>query len=181
MDRIEMRYKLSADYTERQIALLEREAAAIEKAAAAELKRLNIDKEKYSLDASGKRIEQLVVTRASVAQQLQGGGVPAAYAAAIAAQMVDAQGGINMKGSGVYQDGDTLAAVIEKLIKRYGTAAASSSQGTGSGANAQTYTVNLTINGRATAVNVASAADANALIAALRTAAANSGMTGTLL
>lgn len=59
--------------------------------------------------------------------------------------------------------------------------AASGSQGTGPGANAQTYTVNLTINGRATAVNVASAADANALIAALRTAAANSGMTGTLL
>lgn len=177
MDRIEMRYKLSADYTERQIALLEREAAAIEKAAEAERKRLGIDKEKYSLDASGKRIEQLVVTRASVAQQLQGGGVPAAGAAAIAAQMVDAQGGINMKGSGVYQDGDTLAAVIEKLIKRYGTAADSQgSSAAGPSASAQTYTVNLTINGRATAVNVASAADANALIAALRGAAGNSGL-----
>lgn len=57
MDRLEIRYKLSADYTERQIALLEREAAAAEKAVAAELKRLNIDRDKFSVDKDGKRIE----------------------------------------------------------------------------------------------------------------------------
>jgi hypothetical protein len=56
MDKLEMRYKLSANYTERQIALLEREAVAAEKAVAAELKRLNIDKDKFSVDKNGNRI-----------------------------------------------------------------------------------------------------------------------------
>ena len=74
----------------------------------------------------------------------------------------------------MYQDGDTLAAVIEKLIKRYGS---TSSGAQGNSATApQTYTVNLNINGHNTPVSVASAADANALITALRNAAGNSGL-----
>lgn len=58
MDRILMRYKLSADYTERQIALLEREAAAAEKAAEAYRKKWNMDKEGYSLNTAGERALQ---------------------------------------------------------------------------------------------------------------------------
>lgn len=56
MDRLAMKYTLSANYTERQIKLLEREAEASEKAAAAERKRLNVDKDKFSLDGNGNRV-----------------------------------------------------------------------------------------------------------------------------
>lgn len=55
-DLLAMKYKLSADYTESQIALLERLAAASDKAAAAERKRLNVDKEGFSTDSGGARV-----------------------------------------------------------------------------------------------------------------------------
>lgn len=55
MDRLLMKYQLSADNTERQIALLEREAAAAEKAAEAYRKKWNMDKEGYSLNTAGER------------------------------------------------------------------------------------------------------------------------------
>lgn len=53
-----MQYTMSADYTERQIALLEREAAAAEKAAEAYRKKWNMDKEGYSLNTAGERALQ---------------------------------------------------------------------------------------------------------------------------
>ena len=55
-DILAIKHKLAADYTESQIALLERLAAASEKAATAERKRLNVDKEGFSTDASGARV-----------------------------------------------------------------------------------------------------------------------------
>ena len=58
MDRILMKYTMTADYTERQIALLEREAAAAEKAAEAYRKKWNMDKEGYSLNTAGERALQ---------------------------------------------------------------------------------------------------------------------------
>lgn len=58
MDRILMKYTMTADYTERQIALLEREAAAAEKAAEAYRKKWNMDKEGYSLNTAGERTLQ---------------------------------------------------------------------------------------------------------------------------
>lgn len=56
MDKLLMKYTLSADYTERQIKLLEREAAAAEKAAEAYRKKWNVDKEGYSLNTAGERV-----------------------------------------------------------------------------------------------------------------------------
>lgn len=53
-----MQYTMSADYTERQIALLEREAAAAEKAAEAYRKKWNMDKEGYALNTAGERALQ---------------------------------------------------------------------------------------------------------------------------
>ncbi|MBD9395138.1 phage tail tape measure protein [Acidovorax sp. ACV01] len=53
-----MRYTMTADLTERQIALLEREAAAAEKAAEAYRKKWNMDKEGYSLNTAGQRALQ---------------------------------------------------------------------------------------------------------------------------
>lgn len=55
-----MRYKLSADYSEAQIALLEREAAAAEKAAEAYRKKWNVDKDGFSTNSSGQREQQWV-------------------------------------------------------------------------------------------------------------------------
>ena len=56
MAKMLMQYTLSADYSERQIAILEREAAAEEKLAEARRKRLNVDKEGYSLNTAGERV-----------------------------------------------------------------------------------------------------------------------------
>ena len=50
-----MRYTMTADMTERQIALLDREAAAAEKAAEAYRKKWNMDKEGYALNSAGER------------------------------------------------------------------------------------------------------------------------------
>ena len=58
MDRILMKYTMTADYTERQIALLEREAAAAERAAEAYRKKWNMDKEGFSLNTAGERALQ---------------------------------------------------------------------------------------------------------------------------
>lgn len=55
-DRMEMRYRLRADYTERQIALEEKELALLERKDALERKRLAIDKDGFSVDKSGNRI-----------------------------------------------------------------------------------------------------------------------------
>lgn len=56
MAKMLMQYTLSADYSERQIAILEREAAAEERLAEARRKRLNVDKEGYSLNTEGQRV-----------------------------------------------------------------------------------------------------------------------------
>ncbi len=58
MDRILMKYTMTADYTERQIELLEREAAAAERAAEAYRKKWNMDKEGFSLNTAGERALQ---------------------------------------------------------------------------------------------------------------------------
>jgi hypothetical protein len=58
MDRILMKYTMTADYTERQISLVEREAAAAERAAEAYRKKWNMDKEGYSLNTAGERALQ---------------------------------------------------------------------------------------------------------------------------
>lgn len=60
MERLMMNYKLSADYTTRQIQLLEEEAAAAEKAAEAKRKYWNVDKDGFSLDNNGQRQMQSV-------------------------------------------------------------------------------------------------------------------------
>ena len=56
MAKMLMQYTMSAEYSERQIALLEREAAAAEKAAEAKRKYWNVDKEGYSLNTAGERV-----------------------------------------------------------------------------------------------------------------------------
>jgi hypothetical protein len=58
MAKLMMSYTMSANYSERQIALLEREAAAAEKVAEAYRKKWNIDKDGFTLDSNGQRMQQ---------------------------------------------------------------------------------------------------------------------------
>ena len=83
MDELNMRYKLSADYTERQIALLERQAAAAEKAAEARRKALNVDKDGFTLDANGQRQQMSVANGDFVFQSAKGAGLSEADALAL--------------------------------------------------------------------------------------------------
>jgi TP901 family phage tail tape measure protein len=56
MDAILMKHKLSADYNERELAQIERVTEALERQNEARNKRLNIDKEGYSLNTAGERV-----------------------------------------------------------------------------------------------------------------------------
>jgi hypothetical protein len=117
MDKLEMRYKLSADYTERQIALLEREAAAAEKAIAAELKRLNIDKDKFSVDKDGKRIEQSVQTKESVFNAAKDRGLTDDQAKQLSSRFIGNRGELTGFGSADFSRGENWGTELEKAIK----------------------------------------------------------------
>ena len=88
MERLAMKYKLSADYSKRQVELLQEEVAWQEKLKEIEDKRLNRDKEGYSLDTSGKRVSADVITSRSVYEQAKSAGLDEKQALAIADQFV---------------------------------------------------------------------------------------------
>ena len=83
LDELNMRYKLSADYTEREIALLARQAAALEKAAEAKRKYWNVDKDGFTLDANGQRQQMSVPTGEFVFNAAKGAGLTEAEALAL--------------------------------------------------------------------------------------------------
>ncbi|MBX9836051.1 MAG: hypothetical protein K2X65_07730, partial [Burkholderiaceae bacterium] len=89
MDRLMMKYTMSADYSERQIALLEREAAAAEKAAEAKRKYWNVDKEGFTLNTNGQRAEQTIQSKRSVFEQAKGAGLDEKKALQIADRFID--------------------------------------------------------------------------------------------
>ncbi len=103
---------------EKENKAIERANAAREKALELELKRLGIDKDKFVLGSDGKRIEAEVNDPSSIATTLMDKGVDEEKAKAIAARLVDSTGQVNLKSSGVYQDGDTLEGVLTKLAKK---------------------------------------------------------------
>lgn len=83
MDRMLMKYTMSSKYTERQIALLEREAAAAERAAEAYRKKWNVDKDGFTLDANGQRMQQSVPTGNYVYETAKSQGLTEAEAIAL--------------------------------------------------------------------------------------------------
>ena len=91
-DRLMMKYKLSADYTERQIKLLETENALVERRNALEDKRLNRDKEGFSLDTGGKRVNMDVQNQRSVYENAKSQGLDEAQALQISRQFIDSLG-----------------------------------------------------------------------------------------
>lgn len=83
IDELNMRYKLSADYTEREIALLDRQAAALEKAAEAKRKYWNVDKDGFTLDANGQRQQMSVPNGSYVFDAARNAGLSEADALAL--------------------------------------------------------------------------------------------------
>lgn len=83
LDLMMTKYQQSYQYSERAIELLEKQAAATEKLAEAERKRLNVDKEGFSLNTAGQRIEAVVQTPESIRRQLIERGVDEAQAEAM--------------------------------------------------------------------------------------------------
>jgi len=74
-EKMMMRYTLSADYSEHQIALLEAENALVERRNALERERLNIDKEGYSLNTAGQRVIQEIQTQRSIYENAKSQGL----------------------------------------------------------------------------------------------------------
>ena len=164
-DTLLMRYKLSADYTENQIALLEKQNALLERAAELERKRLNIDKEGFSTDSSGNRIAMGgdLTTKTGLAAFLKTAGVDDdAAVRKIVADFLDEKGNVayesnrGVKKYGGYSISEALLNAAEKYTfadKNSGTSSIPS----------QTQTININLNGKSTAVTVATANDAAAL------------------
>ena len=164
MDRLNMRYKLSADYSERQIALLEREAAAAEKAAEAKRKYWNVDKDGFTLDANGQRQQMSVPTGEFVFQAAKSAGLSEEEALALMDKYfqngkptgVAERNGIN----GPSRDWFSIVneaiskAVIDKARENTGTPAANEGTGTMQGGatvsessgRSVTRVVNMSIN-----------------------------------
>jgi len=159
LDRVAMKYKLTADYTERQIALLEREAALMERMDTIERKRQGIDKNGFSTDKSGNTVVAGgdLTTLTGIAAFLKSAGVADDKAARdIAREFADAKGDIpyfsnpgQMKYGGA---GSTMSQALLKAAERYtfGSGAAVGRVGATpppATIPEQTRTVNINLNG----------------------------------
>ncbi|CAM3328194.1 phage tail tape measure protein [Polaromonas hydrogenivorans] len=174
MDLVATKYKLSADYTESQIAALDRLTAASERATAAENKRLNRDSQGFSIDpTTGQRVTAAVETQATVYSNAKGQGLTDAQALQIAKQFMTDSGeqiGWNSGGRNGAMQGQTWSSELQKAIDKLVLANAQASAASGSTSETKTYHIVLEINGQRTDVEVASDADAKKLLAALQSA-----------
>jgi len=166
MDRLMMKYTMSANYTERQIALLEREAAAQEKAAEAERKRLSIDKNGFSTDKSGNTINAQGETLTSIVNTLKGYGLDDAKAAELAKQYINPNGTMNY-GAGNSLGGSTLSDTLRILAEQNkvsgGTMGMPPGAKTTPAPAGGNYTVNVNLNGGTTPIHTTTQADADIL------------------
>ena len=117
MERLLMKYKLSADYSKRQVEMLQEEVAWQEKLKEIEDKRLNRDKEGYSLDTSGKRVSADVITSRSVYEQAKSAGLDEKQALAIADQFV-VNGQAKTPDRAAALQGETTYTMIQKAIDK---------------------------------------------------------------
>lgn len=182
MEKLLMRYKLSADYSEAQIALLEREAAAAEKAAEAYRKKWNIDKDGFSLDNNGQRQQQSVPTKNYVLDTAKAQGLSEAQALELADRFVrNGQGVGTTKGSDWFSTVNKAIAdlVVEETRKRVAAADANARPGTtttatstgtpaapaapATAARPAGVTMNITLDGTRRQVHVTDTASATAL------------------
>ena len=161
-DRLMMKYTQSANYTERQIALLEKEAAAAQKVIDLENKRLNRDKEGYSLNTNGQRVVQQVETKASIYERAKSAGLTDAQAVKLSNETALPYNGPSVIAGTRPEDmdgsnwGTRLQASIDKLVL------ANAAQST-STAQTKTYRVDVNDNGQSRQYTASSDADAQAL------------------
>ncbi len=195
VERLNMKYMQSSQYSERQIELLAQEMAAQEKlndvkqrAIDLENKRKGIDREGFSVDPTGQRIVESVQTPQEIAQRLVDGGmnpgVARSQADAIARAVNDEVKGFN--GAGFFSGNQGSKSLEQRIQEALSTtvglagvpgaaggpqaaqapATAQSAAAQGFGGVAKTYNVQI---GSRT-VRTASDTDAQALIGALKEA-----------
>jgi len=123
LERLNMRYMQSSDYTQRQIELLRQEAAATEQAAEAKRKYWNVDKDGFTLDSNGQRMQQFVWNRASIIDYLKQAGIEDVLAEELAKQFVKPDGttgymasAAQLKWGGQYS---TLSQALGKMVDYY--------------------------------------------------------------
>ncbi|WP_157040266.1 phage tail tape measure protein [Polaromonas naphthalenivorans] len=167
MDRLNMKYTLSANYTERQLSLLEKENALVERRNALERERLNIDKEGYSLNTAGQRVNVAVESAASIYQRAKDSGLTDAQALKLSKDTPLPYNGPGVKVASSLDDGSNWSTKLQKEIDRLALINAANSTST---AQTKTYRVEWIVNGQATDFEMASDADAQKLIAALKNA-----------
>ena len=184
LEELEMRYKLQADYSENQIALLEREAAAAERAAEAYRKKWNVDKEGYSLNTAGARVNMEMPSEAYIKQVAQAQGLTPQQTV----QLIDEYfsngraSGFNLAGT-LNQNGESWFTAVAKAAEKLNTQNLRQEAGSSGTMNSQTTTglttetvtkngtsktVTINIGGSSRNVNVASQSDADNLVSVMR-------------
>ena len=181
--QLSMKHKLSADYTEAEIALLDRLTAANEKATAAENKRLNRDAQGFSIDpTTGQRVNMRIDSQRSVYEDAKSQGLSEADALKIARQFITQNGERTGSPDRTSQlKGENWGTAVQKAINEQVLANADDAvarqtspqnmqpASADSGQRPGTVsTVNINLGGRTTPVNVASQEDARALTSVLR-------------
>lgn len=136
MDRLMMRYTLAADYTERQLTLLEKENALLERREALEDKRLNRDKEGFSVDPkTGQRVNMQIDSQRSVFENAKAQGLSEADALKIAQQFMTDNGEKTGWGGGRLDamKGENWGTALQKAINAVvlGNAAKTTDSGNG--------------------------------------------------
>lgn len=179
MAKLLTQYQLSADYSAQQITLLEREAAAAEKAAEAYRKKWNVDKDGFTLDANGQRMQQAVATDRYVYDTAKSQGLSERDALQLVDQFMRDGKPTGMPGRGLGPSKDWFSVVNEAISARVmenarqgvngtpqATPTAPTAQPTPAASPGKAVTINL--GGRTSRINTSSDADANALVALLR-------------
>jgi tape measure domain-containing protein len=140
MDRLNMKYKLQADYSEAQLDILEKDIALRERRIDIQNKQNNVDKNGFSLDKAGATVGALGETWISIVNSLKQMGVgDQAAAERIAREFTDAQGNVqyfNNPGQKKY-GADTLSLGVQRAATQYmmnANAPKMGDAGTGSGA-----------------------------------------------
>ena len=140
MDKMLMKYKLSADYSEKQLDILEKENALIERRIDLENKRLNRDKEGFSLDTGGKRVNMAIDTQASTYERAKSQGLTEDQALKIAAQFINERGekmGWQGGGFGGLNQGQTWGSELQKAIDKIKLENAATAAQAANGGNTQ--------------------------------------------
>lgn len=79
---------------------------------------LKTDADGFAVDGAGNRIVQTVDNQRSVASKLEGMGLDAETAQRLAAQVYDERGNYTPRSTGAFREGDTLDALLMRLVDR---------------------------------------------------------------